>query len=99
MHSGWHMKIGLFAALVCCSAGAQQRNSPSRPGAAEGELTVTATVVASVGIVIDENGKPRVIVANAPDPADNASALHLLLPMAAQRKDKKPPEKSPEKKK
>lgn len=98
MHSCCHMKIALFAALACCSAQAQQRNSLSRPGAAEGKLTVTATVVASVGIVIDENGKPRVIVANAPDPADNASALYIL-PMAAQRKDRKPPEKSSEKKK
>lgn len=98
MHSGWHTKMALFAALVCCSAQAQQRNSLSRPGATEGELTVTAAVVASAGIVIDKNGQPRVIVANAPDPADNASALYIL-PMATQRKDKKSPEKSPEKKK
>lgn len=87
MHPGRYIKIALLAALVV-SAAAQQRSSPSRPGVAEGELTVTATVVASVGVVIDENGQPRLIVANAPDPADNVSVLHIVH-AAEQKKNKK----------
>jgi hypothetical protein len=53
-------------------------NPPARPGAAEGHLTVTFTVVTSVGVVMDEQGKPTIVIANAPDPADNVSSLRLL---------------------
>jgi hypothetical protein len=61
-------------------AQAQPRAAAQRPGAAsaQGELTVTLTVVASVGIVIDAGGQPRLIVANAADPADNVSSLRQV---------------------
>lgn len=79
MHSYRYLKIARFVVLGLSSAAfGQQRNSPSHPSTAEGELTVTTTVVASVGVVIDENGQPRVIVANAPDPADNASSVQVF---------------------
>lgn len=42
---------------------------------AQGSLTVTATVVSSVGLVIGPDGEQRLIVANAADPADNVSFL------------------------
>lgn len=41
----------------------------------KGELTVTAVVVASVGVQIGPDGNPTVIVANASDPRDNVSQL------------------------
>lgn len=40
-----------------------------------GTLTVTATVVTSVAIVMDHNGNPRVVVANPVDPRDNVSYI------------------------
>jgi hypothetical protein len=42
---------------------------------AQGNLTVTVTVVASVGVVIGPDGEQRLIVANAADPSDNVSRL------------------------
>jgi hypothetical protein len=41
----------------------------------EGKLTVTATVVTSVSLVTDADGTQRILIANAPDPADNVSTL------------------------
>jgi hypothetical protein len=41
----------------------------------EGRLTVTATVVTSVSLVTDADGTQRILIANAPDPADNVSTL------------------------
>lgn len=51
-----------------------------QPGAtsAQGELTVRLTVVASVGIVIDADGEPRLVVANAVDRADNVSTIRRV---------------------
>ena len=40
-----------------------------------GTLTVTATVVTSVAVVMDHNGNPRVVVANPVDPRDNVSYI------------------------
>jgi hypothetical protein len=40
-----------------------------------GELTVTAIVVASVGVEAGPDGNLHVIVANVPDPRDNVSRL------------------------
>jgi hypothetical protein len=61
---------------------AQQRNiasSPaSAPSCAQGQLTVTLTVVASAGIVFDSNGEPKLMVANAASPADNVSWLQTV---------------------
>jgi hypothetical protein len=85
---GRYIKILLLVALACCSnAAAQQRNLPSRPGTAQGELTVTLTIVSSVGVVMEEHGQPRVIVANAADPADNVSALRVF-PLTSQPQQK-----------
>ena len=50
-----------------------------------GELTVTATIVASVGVQFGPDGSPTLIVANAPDPKDNISQL---LPGTAEQSKK-----------
>ena len=39
---------------------------------------MTATVVTSVGLVIGPDGEPRMVVANAADPADNVSTLQAV---------------------
>ena len=76
--------ITLFAAMAFPALVAAQTRSlplsslPDRPGAAHGQLTVTLTVVSSVGVVMDASGQPKLIVANAPDPADNVSALNVV---------------------
>jgi hypothetical protein len=60
----------LLLAIILCAPSlfAQAQRSISnplfRPGAAEGQLTVTLTVVTSVGVVMDENGKPTIVIAN-----------------------------------
>jgi hypothetical protein len=63
---------------LCAQAERAISNPPVHPGAAEGQLTVTLTVATSVGVVMDEEGKPKIVIANAPDPADNVSSLHPL---------------------
>ena len=57
-------------------ARAQPTGSPNlmAPASAQGRLTVTATVVSSVGVIIGPDGQPMVIVANAPSPGDILSA-------------------------
>lgn len=57
--------ISCGALLFMCSAAAQS---------VQGSLTVTAVVQTSVAMV-NENGQWKVVVANAPDPADNVSYL------------------------
>jgi hypothetical protein len=66
-----------FSIIVVLSVYASAQKAPSsvHSGSAEGELTVTMTVVASVGIVMDDQGQPKVIVANAADSGDNVSFL------------------------
>jgi hypothetical protein len=44
------------------------------PASAQAGLTVTATVVSSVGMMIGPDGQPIVILANAPSPRDILSA-------------------------
>jgi hypothetical protein len=61
--------------VISVYASAQKAPSSVHSGPAEGELTVTMTVVASVGIVMDDQGQPKVIVANAADRSDNVSFL------------------------
>ena len=48
----------------------QQRSATAATSEAQGSLRVTVTVQSSVGIVIDKDGQPQVIVANAPDVRD-----------------------------
>lgn len=81
MNWGRSIAVILLAGIVLpSSAPAQTKSLPvvnlaAQPGSAQGQLTVTLTVVSSVGIVLDENGQPRLIVANAADPADNVSGF------------------------
>jgi len=73
-----------FASVLACSlaAFAQQPSSPRAGGSAEGRLTVTLTVVSSVGLVVGSNGEQRMIVANAVDPKDNVSRLQPVVTVA-----------------
>jgi len=80
----------LAAVLLWASRGFTQQGfsqQPSMghagaPSAAQGNLTVTATVVASVGVVIGSDGEQRLIVANAVDPSDNVSRLQAVRTVA-----------------
>lgn len=67
--------LGVLA--YCSSVAAQQHNVAPIPGAtsAQGQLTVTLTVVASVGVVLDGSGNPQLMVANAATSGDNVSRL------------------------
>lgn len=51
-----------------------------------GTLTVTATVVTSVAVVMDHNGNPRVVVANPVDPRDNVSYVSYASRLTENRK-------------
>jgi len=58
-------------------------------------MTVTATVVSSVGLVVGPDGQQRIIVANAMDPKDSAPNLTLvkvvtLSPVPEPQPDAKP---------
>jgi hypothetical protein len=101
MKRGRHIITVLLAAIALPALVAAQTRSlslsalPDRPGTAQGQLTVTLTVVSSVGVVMDASGQPKLIVANAPDPADNVSALNkvrlantLQAPQKQQKKKK-----------
>jgi hypothetical protein len=56
---------------------AQHTSSPPG-GGGEGHLTVTATVVSSVGLVVGPDGEQRMVVANSADPRDNVSRLQTV---------------------
>jgi hypothetical protein len=63
--------------LYCLQPFAQ--HTASSPGSGgEGHLTVTATVVSSVGLVVGPDGEQRMVVANAADPRDNVSRLQTV---------------------
>ena len=67
-------------------------------GSTQGNLTVTLTVVSSVGLVVFPNGEKRMIIANAADQADNVSRLQQvkmvqLTPVAAKENPKPTPRK------
>lgn len=63
--------------LACSSlAHAQGRGVTSYEGrSAQGTLTVTVTIVTSVGVITGPDGQQKVVIANAADPADNVSWL------------------------
>ena len=88
-HCRLHKILVIIASALLLGAGAARAQS------SRGELSVTATVVASVGVEISPDGKPTVIAANSPDPRDNVSRL---LPAGAQEtetgKAKKPAKKA-----
>jgi hypothetical protein len=52
--------------------------APGNRASAQGSLTVTLTVVSSVGVVTGPDGEQRIIVANAADPKDNVSSLQMV---------------------
>lgn len=45
---------------------------------AEGTLTVTMTIVPSVGLMVGPDGQQRLVYANTVDPRDNVSRLQPL---------------------
>src|ERR1700743_710944 len=59
--------------LLYCLQPFAQHSTPS--SGAEGHLTITATVVSSVGLVVGPDGEQKRVVANAADPRDNVSRL------------------------
>jgi len=63
---------------------------------ADGKLTVTATVLTSVSLVIDADGTQRIVIANASDPGDNVSTLLLATPnqLNARTGDRSTPKRS-----
>lgn len=73
-------RLMLLLAVIASSTNGltqQKRRLFSLPGATsvQGELTVTATVIASVGIIFDANGVPTLMEANLPNHSDNVSRL------------------------
>lgn len=67
------MKAGALFVVLCFTFNVCHSQSQSkRPGrSAQGSLTVTATVVPSVWLVMEPDGKRDVVVANAPDPKES----------------------------
>lgn len=77
----------LVAGLLLCSQRVSSQQAHSVQGGAEGRLTVTATVVSSVGLVAGPDGEFKLVYANSVDPRDNVSSLDAvvvkLTPVAA----------------
>jgi hypothetical protein len=76
------LPAGLLLCSLCTSG--QQPRPPAGTvrtvaGGDEGRLTVTATVVSSVGLVVGPDGEQRLVVANAVDPRDNVSRLQPVV--------------------
>ena len=77
-------RLALLLAVVAVSIvgaqaqGAPQAQGPSQARSPRGELTVTLTVVSSVGLVTGPDGVRRLVLANAPDPADNVSRIMVI---------------------
>ena len=75
--------IFLMLAVSTLAFGQRKNTAPAAmiasPGNnASGSLTVTCIVVTSVGVVTGEDGQQRIVIANAPDPADNVSQFVML---------------------
>src|SRR6266852_9673430 len=73
----------LTVLLLCASSGFAQQGFSYQPSvvhtpSAQGSLTVTATVAASVGVVIGPDGEQKLVFANAADPSDNVSQLQAV---------------------
>jgi hypothetical protein len=86
MHPGT-LTLGKFVAgflLSYLPLAYAQQSMPlaSAVGGAHGTLTVTASVVGSVGLVTGRDGEQRIVIANAADAADNVSRLQ---PVSLQR--------------
>ena len=75
--------LSVTVLLLCTSSGIAQQGFSLPPSmvhssSAQGSLTVTATVVASVGVEIGPDGAQRLVFANAADPSDNVSRLQSV---------------------
>jgi hypothetical protein len=66
---GSYLSFGQHANAAASAAGS---------GRAQGSLTVTLTLVSSVGVVTEADGRQRVVVANAAAPTDNVSSLQYV---------------------
>jgi hypothetical protein len=53
-------------------------SAAARNESAQGNLTVTAVVQASVAVVIDAQGNPKVVLFNGAASADNVSTLAII---------------------
>ena len=71
--------VFLLLAINVLEAQSSQKHSG---GTAPGSLQVTVTVVPSVWLVMDPDGKLEAVVANAPDPTD--SFVHAAAPQKRQ---------------
>jgi hypothetical protein len=67
----WLSIVVLTLAFLSTSAEAQSSGKANN----QGELTVTATVVASATLIMEPNGQQRLVIANALDARDNVSRL------------------------
>ncbi|HWS16512.1 MAG TPA: hypothetical protein VN223_00780 [Candidatus Elarobacter sp.] len=65
--------------LCCLQAFAQQPIISAAANGAKGHLTVTATVVSSVGLVLSPEGEQQIVIANAADVRDNVSRLQPVV--------------------
>jgi hypothetical protein len=61
--------VGITLSVLLLNAVTLQAQS------SQGELSVTTTIIGSVGVTMSPERKPTVIVANLPDPRDNISRL------------------------
>jgi len=79
----------LLVLFSCEIASSQTLLMPSGHSSAQGQLTVTATVVCSARVVWDEKGTPQIVLANCPDPADNVSELKMVVLQDSQKRQQK----------
>ena len=89
------MSVIVFSLVLFSSKIARSQTSlmPSARSSAQGQLTVTATVVCSASVVWDEKGTPHIVLANCPDPADNVSQLKMVV--LANPQNRQPRRKAP----
>lgn len=81
--------MSVFVLLLLFSfniARSQTLLTPGGHSTAQGQLTVTATVVCSASLVWDEKSTPHIVLANCPDPADNVSQLTMIVLTDAQKR-------------
>ena len=71
MVGNWTNRVLLMVVITTLADG----SAAAQATHAQGQLTVSATVITSVSIVTGPDGQQRLIIANAADPADNVSHL------------------------
>jgi hypothetical protein len=75
-----NMAAVLVILWSCLASGQSAGQMPATQGrSTQGQLTVTVTVVASVGLVTGPDGIQRIVMANSSDPADNVSRLSPIV--------------------